>query len=549
MTRIASLQEYVRRVSAPCVGIFDIGTRASRLLVAPRKVPDGIVSKQTFFNDADLSQLGADVDKNNKLLPLRESRGIERVVDFIKTYREAMRRLGISSEDIHATGTAVFRWLSEQSQEEVLAYVRERSDVAIRVIPDHEEAHMSLAGICQSRKWRPGGPRIEEEDRIVLLDQGGGSMEVSYISPKTDVMEVHSFDKLGTIALRNKFFTTDKDGKPVNPESNQSGIKSQTKRITEFIDSTIQSWESYAELNGRTIHAYALGSAITDCFPNASGYEVHNRTCTVQRMNEIVEETCSHFETTTSQVMSVYKALKGLKGKGTKGWEDEDVESQLLTLYGLPVYIKVLERFGLSEVRVCGYGLRYGFYVWTYHFLPQMKAGRPTRLEPGSIKQETVATQPDDRQGNKPQVAAVIKLVGDIEAALHDVVIGILKRTGADWWNLVPEEVRVECVTRREKDKGRDPPHAYINLIDYKDIIKKQWRLFEGGFRAIGRTRGKNEAVEWIGKVNGHLRNPSHHATRRQYHTFSDKDVSYLEGIRQDVVRLAHALDIEIKCN
>jgi exopolyphosphatase/pppGpp-phosphohydrolase len=546
MTRIASLEEYVRRVNAPCVGIFDIGTRASRLLVAPRKVPNQIVTRQTFLNLSDLSELGRDVDKINELLPLRESRAIGRVIGFLDRCRETMLGLGVAPEDIHATGTAVFRWLHRECQDEVLSYIHQRTGVSIQVIPDHVEAQMSLAGICQSLQWRPdGGPRIETEDRILLLDQGGGSMEVSYTSAGTDTFRVHSFDKLGTQALRTRFLKTDAQGKPVDPRLNRCPIKSQSKRITEFVDQAIQAWESYPERNGRTIHAYALGSAITHCFPNAGGYEVHNRTCTVQRMNEIVEETCSHFETTTSQVMSVYKALEGLKGKGTKGWED--VESQLLTLYGLPVYIKVLERFGLSEVRVCGYGLRYGYYAWTYRFLPMLKANEEKRSRPDAAKQVTLEPQAGDGHLSKQRAEAAIKLVGDIETALHDVVIGVLKRTGADWWLLVPIDIRHKCERLGEDDARRRPFQAFIELLHYQHIIEEQWSLFEEGFKAIGHTR-KSNAVKWIGRLND-LRKASAHATRRQYQSFSDDDVSFLEGIRQRVVRLAHALKIELSCN
>ena len=37
-------------------------------------------------------------------------------------------------------------------------------------------------------------------------------------------------------------------------------------------------------------------------------------------------------------------------------------------LYGPPVYVRVLKRFNLDYLRICGYGLRYGAYVWQYHW-------------------------------------------------------------------------------------------------------------------------------------------------------------------------------------
>jgi exopolyphosphatase/pppGpp-phosphohydrolase len=381
MARVTHLVDYVRDVGAPCVAVFDVGTRASRLLVAPKHVPVTELSRRAFFNDSDLSQLGADVDKDNETLPVGESQALERVVAFVQAYTRALPRLGIPPEDTLAIGTAVFRWL--KNREEVLAYLRERTGVSVRVIPDRFEALVSLAGINLSRLWRPGGPAVGRDDRIVLLDQGGGSMEVSYVSPDTSQFRVHSFDRLGTIALRNRFFTTDPAGKRVSPETNRSGTKAQMERVAEEIAKAIHDWEGYPELEGRTLHAYAMGSAIIDsCYRNLSNYEVHNRVCTVRRMREIIEETCSEFETSNQTVLSVWKALEGIQGKGTVG--RENVENDLLTLTGLPVYVQILERLGLNEVRACGYGLRYGYYVWKYHYHLPDELGPPPAEEPAA---------------------------------------------------------------------------------------------------------------------------------------------------------------------
>jgi exopolyphosphatase/pppGpp-phosphohydrolase len=365
MPRVQDLTRYVRDAGEPCVAVFDVGTRAARLLVAPKRVPVTELSRRAFFNDSDLSQLGADVDRSSEVLPVRESRALERVVSFLETYAQALPRLGIPPKDTLAIGTAVFRWL--KNQDAVLAHLHERTGVTVRVIPARFEALVSLAGINLSRQWRPGGPVIGKDDRIVLLDQGGGSMEVSYVSPDTSQFKVHSFDCLGTIALRDRFFTTDHIGQRVAPDANRSPIRAQTERIAQEIEDAIRDWEGYPELEGRTLHAYATGSALTDsCYRNLSNFEIHNRVCTVARMREIIEQACAKFEAGHPTVLSVSKALEGAEGEGTAA--SERVESDLLTLCGLPAYVHILGRFGLEEVRACGYGLRYGYYVWKYHY-------------------------------------------------------------------------------------------------------------------------------------------------------------------------------------
>jgi exopolyphosphatase/pppGpp-phosphohydrolase len=549
MPRVPHLADYVREVGAPCVAVFDIGTRASRLLVAPKNVPVTELSRRAFFNDSDLSQLGADVDKYNEILPIGESRALERVVSFMQTYTRALPRMGIPPEDTLAIGTAVFRWLKNQA--EVLAYLRERTGVSIKVIPDQFEALVSLAGINLSRKWRPGGPAIGKDDRIVLLDQGGGSMEVSYVSPDTSQFKVHSFDRLGTIALRNRFLTTDHNGKRVSPETNRSRIKAQTERVAQEIETAIRDWEGYPELGGRTLHAYAMGSAITDsCYRNLSNYEIHNRVCTVARMLEVVEQTCSKFETSNQTVLSVYKALEGIKGKGTAAFEN--VESDLLTLYGMPVYVQILRRFGLDEVRACGYGLRYGYYVWKHHYHLPDELGAPAAEAPApaaaAAPEPAAAAPPAAASDGAVSLAAEAEgLLKEIETSVAEYVLTTLKgSTQGNWWyERVPENLRGTCVLRREQEKGKHPSEAYFDLIDFKVLIESNWPHFEAAFQAAGYKRGKKDALAWLDRVN-ELRKVRAHPVRQfvSGESFSRDDVDFL---RDKVVLLGRLKDAATK--
>jgi exopolyphosphatase/pppGpp-phosphohydrolase len=62
-------------------------------------------------------------------------------------------------------------------------------------------------------------------------------------------------------------------------------------------------------------------------------------------------------------VAALYKDLKRLK----RAEDDRYVTANksVLFLYGLPVYRMILQKVGLSELRLCGYPLRYGaFLVW-----------------------------------------------------------------------------------------------------------------------------------------------------------------------------------------
>jgi len=75
-------------------------------------------------------------------------------------------------------------------------------------------------------------------------------------------------------------------------------------------------------------------------------------------------------------------------------------------------------------------------------------------------------------------------LVLELEKTLHELIEAILKQEfGEDengWWRRgVPEAVRMDCVTAREKDRVSPPePYSYTTFIHLKQIIEQNWSLF-----------------------------------------------------------------------
>jgi hypothetical protein len=100
-------------------------------------------------------------------------------------------------------------------------------------------------------------------------------------------------------------------------------------------------------------------------------------------------------------------------------------------------------------------------------------------------------------------------LVSGLEVALHRKIREVLVQAYGpeDWWRKgVPESVRVDCVTLRERDPEPAPePYSYTTLIDLKRILERQWNTFA---KALPKTVSshKNQVLSSITKVN-QLRN------------------------------------------
>lgn len=116
------------------------------------------------------------------------------------------------------------------------------------------------------------------------------------------------------------------------------------------------------------------------------------------------------------------------------------------------------------------------------------------------------------------------------EKRLHSFIRQILEEefgeTENEWWAKgVPLQVRTECVKRRESDPLREESYNYIDLIDLKSIVDKNWRVFEPQFKLPrDLVHTKRELLETIDHLN-EIRKRIMHPTRL---TVSQDDVRFL---------------------
>lgn len=89
------------------------------------------------------------------------------------------------------------------------------------------------------------------------------------------------------------------------------------------------------------------------------------------------------------------------------------------------------------------------------------------------------------------------------------------------WYKGVPEDIRKECVIRRETDNfNRTNAWNYVDLIHLKKILEKRWQLFEMKFKKDIRKE-KNKFFSNFTKLNS-IRNSVMHPSRNDKITEND---------------------------
>lgn len=350
------LFDYLQAAPAVKKGVvFDIGTRAIRILCGPQQLPEHNWGKNLFFNDRILTHLGADITAQ-QIIPL-SCRGLKKVVDFILFYKKLLAKHRIPLDHCMGFGTAVFRWA--KNKHEVIAHLRQQTGMAIHLLSAHDEARYSMRGLQTTYTMRRESPNkiFGKEDVLLLLDQGGGSLEVSYAF-------VHDFEKngffsfndLGTIALKHRFFAGNERQNPIVPGENPNLVSKQCQSTLAYVQERIANWQGYPQLRGKKIHGYAIGSAVKRLV-DKSPYDMHNTPIDYHTFIERIEQ----HDWNQKQKMMPTSQLYQHPGS-------QQHEMVFLMRYGLLPYVELLKKFSLQKINVCGYGLRYGVFAGMYQW-------------------------------------------------------------------------------------------------------------------------------------------------------------------------------------
>jgi tetratricopeptide (TPR) repeat protein len=141
-----------------------------------------------------------------------------------------------------------------------------------------------------------------------------------------------------------------------------------------------------------------------------------------------------------------------------------------------------------------------------------------------------------ERLPPKPHVEAYEQVTW-VEERLHMFIGQRLRQAFGEeetgWWRQgVPEGIRKKCAERLEEDPNRRPRYNYTDLLDLKEIMDRNWRLFENDFRKVwGQVKTKKEFLEGLVHLN-EIRKTVMHPVRG---SVTEEDLSFVRQMREVV--------------
>lgn len=313
------------------VGIFDIGTRATRLLIGDT---ENLAFRKNFGR---LTRMGEYFDEDDNI----RVEGFQKTLSVIRDFIEEGEKHNVSF--YVAVGTAALR--RAKNGEQLLQLVRDIVGVDITILEKEEEAYLSLLSAFIHFQ-----NQIERDKPILLIDQGGGSTEISCGELRGDIFHFWGLEslELGSVLLKNLFL-----------QDKKSEIQFAYRNTMDYIRDELERHELFPELANRPpVQAFGMGSAITNITGVRGNRRQHGRVITTERMQYLIDTRIDLYQTNPMKVEALLHQYESDHERM------ENLERDLLMLYGLPVYQRLLETYNLDRLTVCGYGLRYGVFLY-----------------------------------------------------------------------------------------------------------------------------------------------------------------------------------------
>lgn len=225
------------------IAAIDIGTQTFRMAVAECSGH----SVRTVGSWLENVRLGEGLAYNNILKAEAVQRGVRTIEKFIAIIEQQ------GGASITATGTAALR---NAANTEIFLRAALKKGLDIKVISGRKEAEIAADGVSYTLRHTPG-ISMPPDNKIVIVDVGGGSSEISMCS--RDIIKYRTSVDMGAVNMTEKFFMPDVDV--------QEGVD----RLSSFVDSRLSQAIPARALHLSGICLAGVGGTITTIAAMESG--------------------------------------------------------------------------------------------------------------------------------------------------------------------------------------------------------------------------------------------------------------------------------------
>jgi hypothetical protein len=317
----------------PKIAVLELSTKAVKLLIADQeKLMTQSFNFDLFIRDTQKTETGNGLDSNNRM---DMNYFTSRVMPAISKRLEIIKQNNV--DVIHCVATAAYRTAS--NRDEIVKTIQKQTGINVRILSKQEEAEATLWAYTFSTTNKDNFLKAKN---IVMIDQGGGSTEISIFQDQK-LVKSHSFE-IGTTALKNMFFQKNKSISVVDALTQID--KESIVRIKKLLS------KYNVEFNDNVAYCVCVGTAITEATPGKGNKGKHDKILTCESLLYSIDKFTNNLHNKFPNIGILEKKILA----------DNDLERIVASRLGLPVILEIMKYFGINSLSVSGTGLWYGIF-------------------------------------------------------------------------------------------------------------------------------------------------------------------------------------------
>lgn len=327
------------------IAVMELSTKAVKLLIGDNV--DAIRTQsfdfQWFYKQAQKTNTGLGLNEENNMDMEYYNK---RVLPYIIEYRRIAQSKGVDC--IYSVATAAYR--TAKNRDEIIRTIREQANLNVRILQKKEEAEATMIAFRYSS---PNRDELMRSEYVAMIDQGGGSTEVSLFrnnlrdNSYLEYQDSYSIN-LGTDVLRTLLFK-------------EANAKTTVSQALDNVDKTIQSrlrsfYKNINKPDNAEIFCVAVGSAITSATGQKGNKNQHGKILTIDKIKDKIKTTDVALKEQYHSVNDLYYDLKNAVS------QNNPLDSIVIMRVGLKMVLNLMEGLNIKQLTVSGTGLWYGIY-------------------------------------------------------------------------------------------------------------------------------------------------------------------------------------------
>lgn len=328
--------------------VIELSTKAVKLLVGEnnQRIKEEKFDFDLFFRASEKTETGLGLNHQNTMDMIFFR---NKIIPVIKKMVRKAEDLGV--QVIYTVATAAYR--TAGNRDDIIKLIFKECGLNVKILSKKEESLATATAFLHTKPENAAG-KLFSSQNILMIDQGGGSTELTFIDFNEGFNLKSSYSlNLGTTVLKNIFFR-EADHHTTLEKALKDAQKMVKDRLRYFCNLIKDSFLSEAPID----FCIAVGTAITRATGKKSNKQQHGTLLTKNYLKSKIQEADHELKRKYFYVSEIKNDIEFHPNGNLKS----QLDSLIVMRLGIILFIEIMEHFHIEELMVSGTGLWYGIY-------------------------------------------------------------------------------------------------------------------------------------------------------------------------------------------